>query len=242
MSADPDPVNSIYVSGEYLARNPEWHAEESPWKATQVQRMLDRHQLRPRSICEIGCGAGEVLRQLQMRLEPGVDFRGYDVSPQAMELCRPKSNPNLRFVLGAADSVPDNSQDLVLVLDVLEHLDDYLGFLRMIQPKGIRTIFHIPLDLSVQTVLRPGGLEYVRDAYGHLHYFSKETALRSLEDTGFHVEDWFYTRRAVEEVAGTLRRRLLKTPRRMLFKLRRDLAARTLGGFSLLVLTTAADR
>lgn len=238
MTAEPDATRSIYLTGEYLARNPGWHAEESPWKATQLQRMLERHQMHPQSICEIGCGAGEVLRELQARLEAGVEFRGYDVSPQAMELCRPKANRTLQFVLGAADTVPDDSHDLVIVLDVIEHLDDYVRFLHTVRTKGRRTIFHIPLDLSVQTILRPAGIQYVREIYGHVHYFTRETALRALEDAGYGVEDWFYTPRAVEQPAGSLKRQAMKMPRQLLFALNHDLAARVLGGFSLMVLTT----
>jgi len=34
--------------------------------------------------------------------------------------------------------------------------------------------------------------------YAHLHYFSKETALRTLEDAGYEVLDYFYTPRSVE--------------------------------------------
>src|ERR671934_171539 len=68
-----------------------------------------------------------------------------------------------------------------------------------------------------------------------LHYFSRDTALRTLEDTGYRVIDWFYTRRAIEEPATELRRRLARGPRRLAYSIHRDLAVRALGGFSLLV-------
>lgn len=231
---------SIYETGEYLERNPDWHAGESPWKAAQILRMIELHDLRPRRVCEIGCGAGEVLRQLQTQLDPTVVFSGYDISPQAIALCGPRANARLSFELGGAESVSDHGFDLVLVLDVIEHLDDYMGFLHSIRAKGRLTMFHIPLDLSAQTILRRHGLLDVRDAFGHVHYFSRETALRTLEDTGYRMIDWFYTRRAIEEPATELRRRLARLPRRVAYSIHRDLAARALGGFSLLVLATAA--
>lgn len=59
----------LYISGEYLNKNPTWHVEESPWKAQQILRMLTLHHLTPRSICEVGCGAGEVLKQLQEQMD-----------------------------------------------------------------------------------------------------------------------------------------------------------------------------
>lgn len=242
MTADPDATKSIYESGEYLARNPMWHAEESPWKAGQLLRMLERNDLRPRSICEIGCGAGEVLVQLQARLGTEVELRGYDISPQAMQLCSPKANASLQFELAGTEHIRDDGFDLALVLDVIEHVDDYIGFLHEVRAKGRQTIFHIPLDISVQTVARGDGLDYVRDAYGHVHYFTRQTALRTLEDAGYRVSDWFYTPRAIDEPATELRRRVMKWPRRLLFSISEEVTARVLGGISLMVLTTAGDR
>ena len=38
---------SIYSDGSYLESNPGWHAEDSPWKAQQVLRMLKQHDIHP---------------------------------------------------------------------------------------------------------------------------------------------------------------------------------------------------
>jgi len=121
-------------------------------------------------------------------------------------------------------------------MDVIEHLEDYFSFLREIKSKSHYTLFHIPLDLSVQTVLRRNGLLKVRESYGHIHYFTKELAIQSLEDVGYEVLDYFYTARATELPTHEIRRNLLKLPRKLLFALNRDLATHMLGGWSLLVL------
>ena len=55
----------LYTGGAYLEKNPLWHTEESSWKAENVMRMVNRHKISARTICEVGCGAGEVLKQLQ---------------------------------------------------------------------------------------------------------------------------------------------------------------------------------
>jgi hypothetical protein len=72
-------AEACYTSGSYLEKNPLWHTEESSWKAEQIMRMLNRHNIVPRTICEVGCGAGEVLRQLQPRLGGGCEMLGCDV-------------------------------------------------------------------------------------------------------------------------------------------------------------------
>jgi predicted TPR repeat methyltransferase len=229
-------LEELYTSGDYLEKNPDWHVGESPWKVVQALRMMQRHDLAIRTICEVGCGAGEILRQLQEKMDPTCHFWGYDISPQAYEFCKGKENDRLHYKLADIRQESDTFFDLILVFDVLEHLEDYFSFLRDIKPKSHYKLFHIPLDLSVQTMLRRNALLKIRDAYGHLHSFTKETALRSLEDTGYEVIDYFYTSSSVDLPSSVLSTRLLKIPRRVLFWLQKDFAARTLGGCRLLIL------
>jgi ubiquinone/menaquinone biosynthesis C-methylase UbiE len=77
---------SIYTDGTYLEKNPLWHSDESPFKAAQILRMLERHRLKPKTIAEVGCGAGEVLKRLQGKMDSDCRFWGYDISPQALKL------------------------------------------------------------------------------------------------------------------------------------------------------------
>jgi len=229
------PAVKLYEEGEYLRRVPGWHVEESPWKARQILRMLDRNRLAPKTICEVGCGGGEVLRQLQEHMKKECTFWGYEISPQAFELCKTRANERLEFKLADLREEKDARFDLILILDVIEHLEDYFGFLRDLRPKSGHKILHIPLDLSVQTVLRAYGLLKRRDLYAHLHYFTKDTALRTLEDVGYDVLDYFYTPRSIEFASEPMEK-LLKLPRKVGFVIHKDLTARVLGGFSLLVL------
>lgn len=60
----------MYTDGDYLKNNPTWDVEDAPWKADHIFRMMQKHHLEPGSICEVGCGCGEILSQLQKRL-PG---------------------------------------------------------------------------------------------------------------------------------------------------------------------------
>jgi cyclopropane fatty-acyl-phospholipid synthase-like methyltransferase len=226
---------TLYVDGEYLARNPAWHTEESAWKARQVLRMLRRNRVAPKTVCDVGCGAGEVLKQLQENLDKECVFWGYDVSPQAIELAKTRASEKIHFELGDAGQDAHKFFDLILALDVIEHLPDYFSFLRTLKSRGRDKIFHIPLDLSVQTLLRKNGLVKRREMYAHLHYFSKETALRTLSDVGYEVLDYFYTPRSID-FGLTPGQLLLKLPRKLLFAIHQDFAVRLLGGFSLLVL------
>lgn len=229
-------LEEIYTSGVYLEKNPSWHVEESPWKAKHIIQIMRKNHVLPETICEVGCGAGEVLKQLQEKMDKDCSFWGYDISPQAFELTQSRANERLHFELADIRQEKDTFFDLILVLDVIEHLEDYFSFLREIKPKSKYKIFHIPLDLSAQTVLRPRGLLGVREAYEHLHYFTREIALQVLRDIDFEILDYCYTARAIEQPTHELRRNLLKLPRKLLFAMNQDFAVHLLGGWSLLVL------
>jgi hypothetical protein len=73
---------------------------------------------------------------------------------------------------------------------------------------------------------------------GHLHYFTKETALATLQDTGYEIQDYFFTARPTQ-AGGGLKQHLAQLPRRLLGCMNAALAAKLLGGFSLLVLAEA---
>jgi 2-polyprenyl-3-methyl-5-hydroxy-6-metoxy-1,4-benzoquinol methylase len=199
--------------------------------------MLRRNNLSPKTICEAGCGAGEVLRQLQLQMGEGHEFWGYDVSPQAIEFSKPRENDKLHFKLADLGKERGVGFDLLLVLDVVEHLEDYFTFLREIRPQAKHKIFHFPLDLSVQAVLRKRGLMTRREMHAHLHYFSKDTAIQTLKDTGYQVQDYIYLPRS-NEIGPTLLQKAFSLPRALSFAIHKDLAVRVLGGYSLMILAS----
>ncbi|MBC6939058.1 MAG: class I SAM-dependent methyltransferase [Chloroflexi bacterium] len=226
---------SMYQSGEYLEKNPRWHAADSPWKAAQILKMIRRQNLNPATVCEVGCGAGEILNRLHAEL-PATDFFGYEVSPQAYEICSAKTKERLQFRLG--DLLETEARfDLLLCIDVFEHVPDYLSFLERLRGRASRFIFHIPLDLSALSLLRPARLMKTRYGVGHLHMFTAETALAVLKDTGYETLDSFFTAGGLELEKNQKRLRtvLANLPRRVLGKFSPRLAARILGGYSLLV-------
>jgi SAM-dependent methyltransferase len=226
---------TIYSDGTYLRNNPDWHADDSAWKAAHIARMLERHGIAPRTVCEVGCGSGEVLVGLAARLDRGTQYVGYDISPDAYRLCSRKSTANLQFRL--ADLTQEETHfDLALAIDVFEHVEDYFGFLRKLRTRARHKIFHIPLELSALAVMRSRPLIDARRSVGHIHHFSKETALAALEDTGYRVLDHFHTSGRTELGGLGWKSRLLKYPRRVLQSVSPDVSARILGGYSLLVL------
>lgn len=236
MNRNPGVAKDLYTSGKYLEENPSWHAEHSWWKARHILELIKRHNLQAKTICEVGCGAGEILRELQAALPADRKFFGYEISPQAFALCQSRANPRLHFRLADITAEQEVFFDLILLIDLLEHLEDPFSFLRHLKPKSHYKIVHFPLDLSVHAVLRVEPLLRMRRTVGHIHYFTKELALLLLQDTGYDIVDSFYTPTMIDLKGKSWTSRLGRLPRKILFRLHPDLAARLLGGFSLMVL------
>lgn len=228
------PTNT-FLTGEYIEKIPLWHTEDSFWKAKCVLQMLQRNRLSPHLVGEVGCGAGEVLRQLQLQMDPGCLFFGYDIAPQAIELSRCRENDRLRFSLGDVTREPHAYFDVLLALDVLEHQENYFKFLRDIKRLAPYKLFHQVLDLSAYSVLQKDGLTKRREELEDLHFFTKDTVLQALTGENYEIVDWCYAPRSIYR-ATNMRDTFRQLPRALSFALHKDLAVRLFGGYTLVVL------
>lgn len=226
----------MYTDGEYLKNNPTWDVEDAPWKADHIFRMIEKHDLKPTTICEVGCGCGEILYQLQLKMPASVKFTGYEISPQAFEFCKGRSNEGLNFCLKNYCDESDNSCDIVLLIDLIEHLEDYFRFLRDIKGKSHYKILHIPIEFFALSALYPKFLIGQRKKVGHLHHFSKDTALQTLRDLGYEIIDYHYTAGYALPRQYGIKDTFLKIPRGLFFSFSPDITVRLFGGYSLLVL------
>jgi cyclopropane fatty-acyl-phospholipid synthase-like methyltransferase len=233
-STDKPAEGAIYEDGTYFERNPTWDIEDSPWKAELIMAALERAEIDPQTICEVGCGAGEILRVLQDRMDGERSFVGYEISPQAYELCKGRVRPGLDFKL--MDILDDDAVrfDLVLLMDVLEHVEDYYSFLRALKARGSHFVIRVPMDLSVRTLVR-NKLPRERWRYGHIQYFTRETALAVLKECGYEVLDWQIDTRTELHRCTSLGSKLEALVRKMTFAVSRRWTAKYLGSCSLLV-------
>lgn len=229
----------LYTDGGYLEKNETWHTEDSPWKANQVLRLLKQNQITPKTVGEIGCGAGEILVQLHNALPDDTQFFGFDISPQLEPMWETRKKDRISFF---RQDIFENEKtfDVLLYLDVLEHIEDYIGFLRKTQPMGQYKIFNFPLEIFAWNVLSRKKLTMSRRKDGHIHHFNKEKVLDLFEDLQLEVLDYFYAPIIpglgnLEREPG-LRRRLTNIPKKILSHINLDFAAKLLGGYSLYIL------
>ncbi|MFQ5444659.1 MAG: class I SAM-dependent methyltransferase [Nitrospinales bacterium] len=222
-----------YQSGEYHSKHPDWHEGDSPWKAKQILKIIRKNNLSVKSVVDFGCGSGRVIAELAKHMSTGVQCFGYDISPQAIKIAKKFESDNCSFQVKDITKEFAEPVDLLLLVDVFEHIEDYIGFLKKVRTQAIYFAFHIPLELSMRALLVDYQISS-RNSDGHLHFFTKATALRTLEDAGYKVMDCFYTKHW--EVTRGFKSFLVTLPSRLLFHLAPDLVVKIFGGCSLMVL------
>jgi ubiquinone/menaquinone biosynthesis C-methylase UbiE len=100
-------------------------SEEKNWwfvaRRNAIINML-KHKNKSIKILDIGCAGGPLIKDLAHAGFTNVS--GIDFSPEAIELCKKRNLENV-FVMDAhATSFEDNSFDLIIASDCLEHLED----------------------------------------------------------------------------------------------------------------------
>ena len=221
----------LYSDGTYLKQNPTWHAERGEWKAMQVAIGLSAANVKPQSVCDIGCGTGSALLALS-NLVPGIRRAvGFEPSPDAPFV---SIEPGVIDLRRQRAELATETFDAAMMLDVFEHVEEHYTFLRSVRRLAPIFAFHIPLDVSVKSVLQ-SGLISSRWSVGHLHYFTRETALQLLDDTGYDVVHWHYTASSWQG-PGRKPNSPINLVRRPLFRVAPNAAQRLLGGMSLLVI------
>jgi hypothetical protein len=230
-------IESRYYDGTYLAKNPSWDRQDAPWKAFQVASILSDNKIDAYTVCEVGCGSGDVLVQLQKTFH-SAKMIGYDISPQAAQFWEQHDGEgrSIEFRFGNFCEINLIKYDVLLMLDVFEHVRDPFSFLENLRQHANHFVFHIPLDLSASSVLRGSPLINVREKAGHLHHYTKDLALMTLIDTGYEVLDWRYTGASLNSPNRSFKTRLAALPRRIAYAVNKDFGVRLLGGETLLVL------
>ncbi|MER8500412.1 class I SAM-dependent methyltransferase [Mesorhizobium sp. M0204] len=226
---------SVYESGRYWSVVTDFHDDHGQPKAERVHDLL--HGLPINSILDIGCGSGRALVALCDMT--GAKGYGIDLSPEPIAFANQHyGNERVRYAVADPRSLSGISYDLVMLLDVFEHVDDYIGFLRSVRPLGRYFAFSIPLDMNVTSILF-GGYMRARKLVGHLHYFTKDSALATVEYAGFKVIGYRYADPGIRYgSAGELFASCLRVTAR---RISHNMETKLFGGNGIFVLAEVAD-
>jgi len=100
-------------------------------------------------ILDLGCGEGLTLEKVRARF-PQARLRGVDLLPDNIEICRQHHLPAEPGSAYQLTAVADSSQDAVLLIEVIEHLDRPEAALdeirRILKPGGKLMLVGIPRE------------------------------------------------------------------------------------------------
>jgi SAM-dependent methyltransferase len=183
--------------------------------------------LRESQILDIGSGYGYSLNWLARRF-PGAKLDGYELDSSQVVKCqkivRSSKRSNLSFHQGTIEDVEqEDCYDVVISIDVLEHIDDDLGTLkgirRVLKPGGM-VVMHIPLRHQLQKRIFPifqqhTQFDHVRDEYlaeeitekvvlAGLSIVSFEYGFGTLGELSFELNNLFWSQRLLRNITAVL--------------------------------------
>jgi SAM-dependent methyltransferase len=131
----------LYNQIQAIERTHWWYVARRKIIFDWVFRILtDRPAAR---LLDIGCGTGFNMEQVRARCDGQVV--GLDLSTDALTFCRSRNLPNLVGGDGACSPFRSASFDVIMALDLIEHLDDDQAALRelarLLRPGGALIIF-----------------------------------------------------------------------------------------------------
>ncbi len=164
-----------------LAYEKIFELEDSHWwfraRALLILSLIRTYAKKPPiSALDFGCGTGKIMREMA----PLGNVWGLDSSTTALGFCRRRGLTNL--IGPDKDLDPDTRFDLITLLDVVEHVDDDVGVLKMLKSHlspGGKLILTAPALNCLW-----GGEDYISE---HKRRYVRKQLVRAVEAAGLRV-------------------------------------------------------
>jgi 2-polyprenyl-3-methyl-5-hydroxy-6-metoxy-1,4-benzoquinol methylase len=161
-----------------------WSDRGRPLDATALSRVIGPGPLR---ICDIGCGTGRLLADLQAL---GHHVVGVEVDENARRRTAAKG---IDVFPGYAEALPDEIKgrpfDVVCMIHVLEHCADPLQALRnaaaLLRPGGYLAV-EVPNNEAI-SAHRSGPAWFYCDAGRHLNFFTEKSLANAVQSLNYEI-------------------------------------------------------
>lgn len=143
--------------------------------------------LEPDSVIEVGCAVGILLSRFP--LPENTERIGVDVSDANIARAK-EAFPDIHFFVGYAEELWADSQlkdhyDIGILSDILEHVDDDAGLLKLVGSKCSKVLLNLPLEKCAENEGREYGLN---DRHGHLRWYDVNDARDLVARAGLKEE------------------------------------------------------
>jgi len=182
-----DPARIEYTQSyeNSLHFSPHFHAHAE----ALASRLIDKYDLRNKTIVEIGCGKGEFISML---CEAG-DNRGYGFDTSYDEHRESKvSSQSVTFINDFyGERYADLKADFLCCRHVLEHIQypaDFLPEIRKAISGDNATIVYFEVPNALYSINDMGIWDFI---YEHCSYFCMQSLIRCFQGAGFHILDTY---------------------------------------------------
>lgn len=179
-------TKKFYLSDEYIRKNPSLHVQDSPWKVSKIIPSLDdfihyfNYEIK---ILDVGGGAGLILKDISTYIENIYDIivskYALDLSPGMLKIQK-LNNPGIIKSLNediCNTSLADKEIDLILLIDVLEHIPNPIIALEEMKRISRFIIFKVPLEDNLCNRIWNFGMrdkprKYAIEKIGHIKLYN----------------------------------------------------------------------
>lgn len=194
---DRDAIACLYTTDQYLHQHPDIHEADSPWKISKILPFVDTFARECSkttvTVLDVGGGAGLILKAVADYLSHahGKTVVKYclDLSPAILDRQKATNPDAAKAIVGDIAHTPfvDKEVDLLLMIDVLEHVTDPAQTLHEIARISRYALFKVPLEDTVyyhcmDCLTRGKFRERIIASIGHINIYSLDSLPKQLRD------------------------------------------------------------
>jgi ubiquinone/menaquinone biosynthesis C-methylase UbiE len=203
-----EDIKNLYVTDEYIVKNPSLHEQDSPWKVTKIIPLidtfvkgLDRDEI---NLLDVGGGAGLILNMVSTYIEETYKIKvnkfALDLSPGMLEIQK-KRNLDIKKALNEdirKTSLANKEIDCTLMIDLLEHVPNPTEALKEVKRISKFVIFKVPMEdnLLYRTLdfIKMGWYrQRAIEIMGHINVYNFNKCKHQIEEHTGEVSDYYFT-------------------------------------------------
>ena len=153
------------------------------YKVRDLERVVRQHVGDNGTVLDVGCGVGDNLKSVYRE---NVKFKGLEYSANSLARAKRVLPSDVEVIQGSAVDMPfqSNSSDLMMCIEVLEHIPDQYQALRdmhrVLKPDGV-LVLSVPYRRWF-----PSYYTYM----GHIRHYTRGELQQLLAESGFSVIEW----------------------------------------------------
>lgn len=175
--------NDVYLRDTGERMIPEFHKGALIYGEHLIRYMSAEKLIKNKTILDIASGSGYGSRLMAQHAKK---VYGVDVDKDAVAYAQKHfSKSNIEYKVGDGESIPleDNSVDVVVTFETIEHIKDYQQFIRevnrVLKPDGIAI------------VSTPNDLEFAEGNHFHLHEFKYDELYNMLKKDFAFIDSYY---------------------------------------------------